>query len=77
MTELSCRQVEQIVQAFLDGELPPHQAANVEVHLDRCRDCGIEADRIDRVRSALARLRAPLDPASLARVRRGAEEITR
>ncbi len=75
MNQLSCRQVEQIVQSFLDGELPADQAHRVSDHLDRCEDCGVEAATIDRVRNALAGLRPSTDRDAVARLRRGLDGV--
>ncbi len=75
--ELRCREVAQIVQSFLDGELPRERAHEVAHHLDRCRDCGIEADKLRRVTEAIADLRIVVDPEVLARLRRSLDDVTR
>ena len=38
-TELTCRQIIDFVQAFLDGELPPREKTIFELHLTICPDC--------------------------------------
>lgn len=38
-TELTCRQIIDFVQAFLDGELPPRERTIFELHLTICPDC--------------------------------------
>jgi anti-sigma factor RsiW len=38
-TELTCRQIIDFVQAFLDGELPPRERSIFELHLTICPDC--------------------------------------
>jgi anti-sigma factor RsiW len=38
-TELTCRQIIDFVQAFLDGELPPREQTIFELHLSICPDC--------------------------------------
>ena len=46
------------IQGFLDGELPPAEAAAFRAHLARCADCAAEALSFQRVIAALER--APL-----------------
>jgi anti-sigma factor RsiW len=38
-TELTCRQIIDFVQAFLDGDLPPREQTIFELHLTICPDC--------------------------------------
>lgn len=38
-TELTCRQIIDYMQAFLDGELPPRERTIFELHLNICPDC--------------------------------------
>ena len=38
-TELTCRQIIDFVQAFLDGELPLRERTVFELHLTICPDC--------------------------------------
>jgi anti-sigma factor RsiW len=38
-TELTCRQIIDFVQAFLEGELPPRERTIFELHLKICPDC--------------------------------------
>jgi anti-sigma factor RsiW len=38
-TELTCREIIDFVQAFLDGELPPRERTIFELHLKICPDC--------------------------------------
>ena len=41
--ELSCRQVGSVVHAYLDGEMSDEDLEAVAEHLDKCRDCALEA----------------------------------
>ena len=34
-----CRNVQAVIEAFVDGELPPERVLDVESHLERCRLC--------------------------------------
>ncbi len=38
-TELTCRQIIDFVQAFLEGELPSREQTIFELHLTICPDC--------------------------------------
>lgn len=38
-TELTCRQIIDFVQAYVDGELPPREQTIFELHLTICPDC--------------------------------------
>lgn len=63
-----CREVRAVVQSFLDGELDTARATVVTTHLERCRDCGVEADTLRAVKEAIARQRLPDDPDAHARL---------
>ncbi len=68
-SELDCRDVREIMHAYLDGELDPADAAGVSAHLHRCEECGIEAETLREVLALLAAQRRPVDPTTLARLR--------
>lgn len=55
-TKLTCRQIIDFVQAFLDGELPPREQAIFELHLTICPDCVnyLKSYRTTRALSKLA-----------------------
>lgn len=46
---MECRFAEQRLQAFLDGELGPAERAEIESHLESCRDCSSVLDELRRV----------------------------
>lgn len=63
---LSCHQVEQVLQEYLDGELDPEETPKVLAHLDQCRDCGLEADLYTRIKGTLQTYQeAPTDDSML------------
>ncbi len=66
--QLSCRQVGQILQSHLDGELDEDRARRVATHLDDCRRCGLEAETYTALRASLARQGA-VEPERLERLR--------
>lgn len=50
---LSCHQVRQLVQSYLDGELHGPEVDKLTAHLHRCRRCGVEAEAYRRIKAAL------------------------
>lgn len=70
-----CREVADVLQAFLDGELGPSQTDLVASHLEHCARCGIDADVYRRVKRTLAALGRPSDEAALARLRAFADHL--
>jgi len=41
---MSCDETLELLEPWLDGDLPPGQAARVRTHVDRCADCAAELD---------------------------------
>jgi anti-sigma factor RsiW len=74
---LSCRQVGQLVQGYLDGETDEESASKIAAHLDECRRCGMDADTYREIKAALER-NAPGDvEASVDRLREFGESLTK
>jgi anti-sigma factor (TIGR02949 family) len=70
-TDSTCGEVTEILEAFLDGDLPAAEAGRVKGHLERCPSCAAELDlaaAIQRELRALPQLDCP--PEVLERVRR-------
>lgn len=63
MTESNCNEMQLLIQADIDGELPPADAARVASHLDGCEACAkFQAEIMAlsaRVRSEATRYSAP------------------
>ncbi len=74
---LGCRDVQRLMQRFVDGELPASQTDLVAEHLRDCERCGLSAEEFSAVKSALRRLRPDLDVDALARLHAYADELTR
>lgn len=72
-----CRRVAALMQAYLDGELPPSETATVAAHLDDCLRCGIDAEIYRRVKAAVQGLRTPADPGAVRRLRSYAQDLPR
>jgi Putative zinc-finger len=72
----SCMQVMRILQSYLDGHTDEMTARRIARHLDACRRCGLEASTYREIKAALARQAAPLDEASLQRLRDFGSSLT-
>jgi len=63
MTTMECERMETRIGAWLDGELPPAEAAEVAAHLERCPACAAELEGLRQlgaaIRRELPRLAAP------------------
>jgi len=58
---MSCHQVGQVLQTYLDDELDEDAARKVVAHLEDCRRCGLEVEIYEALLASLRR-----DPAGLA-----------
>jgi anti-sigma factor RsiW len=66
---LSCAEVADLLQQYLDDESDEPTARLVSAHLEDCRRCGLEADVYRDIKASLARRRAPLPEPVAARLR--------
>lgn len=74
---LSCHEVAERLQAYLDGEVDETTAHLVASHLEDCRMCGLEAETYERIKAALAAERPEVPPDSLARLREFGDRLAR
>lgn len=72
---MSCRQVGKVLQTHLDGELDDERRRRVAAHLEACERCGLEAEVIEGVRSALRRRRERLPAATAAALREFSDRL--
>lgn len=72
---MSCSQVEAVLQQYLDEELDPAEVPKVLAHLEKCKDCGLEADLYNRIRGSLLQHQQAPDADSMARIRAMAHEL--
>ena len=56
---LSCAEVAEVMQQYLDDESDDVTAGRVAAHLDDCERCGVEPDVYRDIKAALARRPAP------------------
>jgi len=54
---MDCNACQNLLNAYLDGELEGIRFAEVERHLDQCRTCKAELERLVRMRELLSELR--------------------
>lgn len=70
-----CRDVAEVLQSYLDGELPASRRHLVAKHLEHCQRCGIEADLYREVKRSLEQLAVPPDRRAVQRLRRFARDL--
>lgn len=54
--ELQCRELVELVTAFLDDVLPGEERASFEMHVFGCDGCRVYLDQIRQIRRAAGRL---------------------
>lgn len=73
--ELSCREVGRVLQWYLDGELDEADVPALRAHLDRCKDCGLEAETYEAISESLSQRRPQVDADVLDRLRTFGREL--
>lgn len=74
---MSCHQVGELLQHYLDGELDASRSQRLADHLEDCRRCGLEAETYERIKQSLAEQRPEVAPDSLARLREFGTRLAR
>jgi len=64
-TEISCQEVVEVVTDYLEGKLPPEQAAIFEAHLKICDGCQYYLDQIRITVATVGRIEHEEVPAEL------------
>lgn len=72
----SCKEIADVLQSFLDGELQAVDIPTVQTHLDACRDCGLEAETYEAVKVSLTKHQVAVDADVLARLRDFGAQLT-
>lgn len=76
--ELDCHAVAEQLQQYLDAELDDEDRARlIALHLDKCRDCGLEAAAYERIKSTLSASAPDVPAESLERLRSFGERLAR
>jgi hypothetical protein len=74
---LTCEEVAEVLQQYLDDQTGDDLARLLSAHLDDCRRCGLEADTYRRIKQSLAGHRGPVPEDSLARLREFGARLSR
>lgn len=72
---LSCREVGELLQRYLDREADDQVTRKVGDHLEDCRRCGLEAAVYLEIKASLARQAPTLPEATLHSLRRFGEQL--
>ncbi len=60
--DLSCQEIMEVLQSYLDGETDAAVARDVAGHLGKCHHCEVESQVYDRIRSSLGQRQVAVDP---------------
>lgn len=75
MRGMTCEEVAQSLQSYLDGQVDDLTARRVHDHLEMCRRCGLEAETYLAIKDAVARRDAPVDPDLLDRLQQFGQRL--
>jgi anti-sigma factor RsiW len=76
--DLSCQEVAELLQTYLDAEVEDGTAQRVSVHLGDCQHCGVEYQVYEEIKRTLVqRARTPVDPSVLQALRRFCDDLSR
>lgn len=75
--QMSCHQVGQVLQSYLDDELDDDAARKLAAHLEDCRRCGLEAETYEALKASLRRGPAGLADEPVTRLREFGERLAR
>lgn len=72
---IGCREVEELIDAYIDGEMAPPLVARVETHLSGCESCRATVSHCRAIVDTAKTLAAePIPPAVSARLRAALRE---
>lgn len=72
---MSCRQVAEVLQRYLDAEVDDLTARRIARHLEECRRCGMELAVYQEIKASLSRSDQGVDEDALERLRRFGERL--
>lgn len=75
-TEVNCREVGRVLQSYLDNDVEEDFAEKIAAHLEACKDCGLEVETYQRIKSSLASKMPEVDPAAIERLRAFGDSLT-
>ncbi|MGB5757586.1 MAG: zf-HC2 domain-containing protein [Acidimicrobiales bacterium] len=71
----TCREIMEVLQSYLDGEIDAETAKRVARHLEDCAACDRESQVYEAIKDTLAARRRPVDPEVLAALRQFGETL--
>ena len=74
---LTCDEVMEVLQSYLDGETDTDTARRVAGHLDKCTDCDLESKVYSRIKVSLGSHPETIDPDVLLKLRSFGERVSR
>ncbi|MFT7600702.1 MAG: anti-sigma factor RsiW [Acidimicrobiales bacterium] len=74
---LSCDQVMEALQSYLDGETDADTAKEVAAHLPDCEDCNLESSVYQRIKMSLIDRPETIDPEIITKLRDFADRVAR
>jgi len=75
--KMSCHQVGEVLQTYLDDELGERSVRKVAAHLEDCRRCGLEREVYDALKTSLRRGPEDVADGPVARLREFGERLAR
>ena len=72
---VSCEEVLEVLQSYLDGETDADTALSVSGHLDECQQCEPESAVYRRIKSTLNMTAGDVDPTVLSRLENFGQRI--
>lgn len=75
--ELDCHEVGELLQHYLDEHIDDERARLIELHLEDCRRCGLEAETYRRIKDSLAAQAPEVPQDAVARLRDFGERLAR
>jgi anti-sigma factor RsiW len=75
--DMSCHEVGELLQHYLDGHIDAERARRIEDHLEQCRRCGMEAETYERIKETLGAHRPMVPAESIERLRAFGESLAR
>ncbi len=73
--EVDCHEVGRVLQSYLDGNVDDDFAGKIADHLEACKNCGLELETYQRIKTTLAAKMPEVDPAAIERLRAFGDEI--
>jgi len=73
--EVNCREVGRVLQSYLDNDVEEDFADKIAQHLEACRDCGLEVETYQQIKTTLAAKLPEVDSAAIERLRAFGDQL--